>query len=434
VSVLNGILNFIVTDIFGQGAIFLALIALIGLVLQKKPFSEIVRGTILTAIGFFVLTTGTGIVSDQTVSGLSRAFAALFPATVPANEIGAATIMEDYAQPIGIVMIVAFLINIIFARFSKKWKSIFLTGHMLYWFPFIFIAAGVNAGLRGFPLIALATVFTALYMIVSPNVMRPLVKEVTGGDESFTIGHPTTILSVIAGYLGKVVGNKEKSTEDIKFPKGLGFLREVYITGSILIGLTYIVIIAVLSARGLNPAEVIGYDTTTFTFIFQRVLYFGAGVSILLTGVRMLISEIVPAFKGFAEKIVPGAIPALDCPVLFPYAPNALFIGFLCCLVTSTITVLLTVNVFPAAIVPLIFACFFEGGTAAIVANATGGVRGCIIGSIVNGAIIILLVGFGTYFYDKTINDWMLVFGGQDFSFWGIIEGTVAKLLVGLGL
>lgn len=97
---------------------------------------------------------------------------------------------------------------------------------MLYWFPYVFIAAGVDAGLTGGKLIILAAIFTAAYMVICPNLMRPLVKEVTGSD-SFTIGHPTTILSLISGYLGKIVGDKSHSIEDLHFPKSLGFLREV---------------------------------------------------------------------------------------------------------------------------------------------------------------------------------------------------------------
>ncbi|OQB25601.1 MAG: Ascorbate-specific permease IIC component UlaA [Firmicutes bacterium ADurb.Bin182] len=420
-----GVLNFIVTEIFGQGAIFLALIAMIGLIIQKKSLGEIVRGTVMTAIGFFVLNRGVGIVAEV-VSGLSSAFTAVMPKAQPTTTVD---IGGMYGTQIGIVMVIAFVINLLVARFTK-WKSIFLTGHMLYWFPFVFIAAGVDAGMSGIGLIVLATVFTALYMVVSPNLMRPLVREATG-DDSFTIGHPTTILSVLAGYLGKVVGNKEKSAEEIKLPKGLSFLRDISITGSIVILITYIVMAFVLQANGLVPGEIWGYTPeTVFSFYFTRAMTFGVGITVLLLGVRMLIAEIVPAFKGIADKVIPGAIPALDCPVIFNVAPNALMIGFITALITSTLAILITLplGIFPTVVIPLVFTCFFEAGTAAIIANATGGIRGCIIGSAINGILMVFLVGLGAYFYSNTINDWMLVFGGQDFSFWGIIEGLVTKI------
>ncbi|MEG1461888.1 PTS ascorbate transporter subunit IIC [Anaerorhabdus sp.] len=421
------IFNFIINEIFNQGAIFLALIACIGLILQKKSFTDVVRGTMMTAIGFFVLNAGTGLITGNSINGIATAFNTILPqsATPASVDIGGI-----YGTQIGIVMVLAFAINLLFARFTK-WKSVFLTGHMLYWFPFVFIAAGVNAGLTGTKLIVLATVFTATYMIVSPNLMRPFVKEVTG-DDSFTIGHPTTVLSIISGLLGKVVGNKEQSTEKLVFPKSLGFLREVSITGSIVICLTYIVIAIILQVNGFDPAVVWGYaDGTTgiFTYIFTHSIYFGVGVTVMLQGVRMLIGEIVPAFKGIAEKVVPGAIPALDAPVIFGYAPNALILGFIVAMITSTITIILTAGMFPTVIIPLTFTCFFEIGCAAIIGNATGGIRGCVIGAAVSGIIMVLLVGFGSYFFNNTIQSWMLVYGGQDFSLWGILEGLVASFI-----
>ena len=421
---MKAVLDFIVNEIFGQGAIFLSLIALIGLLLQKKSASEVIRGTFMTAIGYFVLNTGVGFVSGA-VSDISVAFTTMMPQAVASKSVD---IGADYGTQIGIVMIIGFAINLIFARFTK-WKTVFLTGHMLYWFPFVFIAAGVDAGLSGAKLIILAALFTAVYMIVAPNLMRPLVKKVTGTD-SFSIAHPTTTLSLIAAGVAKVTGDPKKSTEDLKFPTGLNFLREVSITGSIVILLTYLVMSLLLKLNGFSPAEVLGYDRA-FTYYFTKTINFGMGVTVMLLGVRMLIAEIVPAFQGIATKVVPGAIPALDCPVIFNMAPNALLIGFICALATSTVTILIctALNVFPTVVIPLAFTCFFEAGCAAIVANAYGGVRGCIIASIVNGIAMVLLVGFGAYFFNNTIQGWMLVYGGQDFSLWGILEGLIAKLI-----
>lgn len=426
---MEAVLNFVINEIFGQGAIFIALIACIGLILQKKPFSEIVRGTVMTAVGFFVLSTGTGLITGNSIDGISAAFNTVMPQAIPSTTVD---IGAEYGTEIGIVMIVAFAINVLVARFTK-WKSIFLTGHMLYWFPFVFIAAGVDAGLTGGKLIILAVIFTALYMIVSPNLMRPFVKEVTG-DDSFTIGHPTTCLSVISGLLGKVFGDKSHSTEDLKFPKSLGFLREIAITGSFTIAITYIVMYFILVANGQDPAVVWGFaegKTGIFTYIFTHAIYFGVGITVMLQGVRMLIAEIVPAFQGIAEKVVPDAIPALDVPVIFPYAPNALLIGFIVAMVTSCVTILVTgaMGIFPTVVIPLISTCFFEIGCASIVGNATGGVRGAIIGAAVSGIIAVFLVGFGAYFFNNTIQQWMLVYGGQDFDLWGMVVGAVAKLI-----
>ena len=164
-----------------------------------------------------------------------------------------------------------------------------------------------------------------------------------------------------------------------------------------------------------------------------------AAVAMLLVACIMTVSSTyawftlspAPEVKGIATKVVPGAIPALDCPVIFNVAPNALILGFLCGLAGSILAILVftPMGLFPAVVIPLAFTCFFEGGAAAIVANAYGGVRGTVIATFINGIVMVLLVGFGAYFFSNTIQDWMLVYGGNDFSLFGIIEGIVAKLI-----
>ena len=50
------VLNFIINNILTQASIIIALIALLGLVLQKKPVGVVISGTMKTMLGFLVLT------------------------------------------------------------------------------------------------------------------------------------------------------------------------------------------------------------------------------------------------------------------------------------------------------------------------------------------------------------------------------------------
>jgi len=423
------IVMFIINELFGQGAIFLAMIAMIGLILQKKSFSEVVRGTFMTAIGYMVLKVGTDLIQNNSIDGLVSAFGAMFKQATPTSIID---VEKEYGTFIGVSMLLGFIINILVAKFTK-WKTVFLTGHMLISFPFFFVAAGADAGLTGIPLLILGILFSTAYYIISPNLMRPIVKKVTGSD-AFTIGHPTTCFSVLGAFIGSKFGDKSHSTEEIKFPKGLSFLKEIPITGSLVIGLTYIVIFFIMKARGVNPAEIWGYNDQLFTYIFTHAMFFGVGLIVMLQGIRLEIAEILAAFKGFSDKLVPNAIPALDCPTIFNYGPNALLIGFLTSMVTSIITIILTNGMFPTIVIPITATCFFEIGCASIVGNAYGGVRGCVLTAAISGVIMVFLVGFGAYFFNNTVQSMLLTFGGQDFSLWGIIVGAVSKLLVALGL
>ena len=62
-------------------------------------------------------------------------------------------------------------------------------------------------------------------------------------------------------------------------------------------------------------------------YAFMQSIQFVAGVFVLSQRRALLLNELVPAFRGIAMRIVPDAKPALDCPVLFPYAPNAVIVG-----------------------------------------------------------------------------------------------------------
>lgn len=416
-------LNFIIGNILRNPPVLLALIAILGLVLQKKSFSEIVKGAFLTAFGMIILDAGVGLLIG-TISPINTAFMQFTGGEV-GKGLNDVTFTAKFGADVGLAMFVGLIIHILIARFTKI-KIIFLTGHMLWWFPFIFVAASFEAGLKGTSMIIVSGVASALYWSFMPYALKKYVKAVTK-DDSFTLGHPTGFLSLIAGFIASKVGNKNVSTEDIKFPKSLDFLREISVTGAIAVLIIWFFV-------GLMVPNLIAKDSNLFFAPLKQGLTFGAGLLVMLQGVRLLIGQIVPAFKGISEKLVPDAIPAFDCPVIFSYKPNAVIVGFVVAMIVSTITIVIfnTSNLFGVLLLPLVITSFFECGAAAVIAEAQGGLKGCVIGTVVASIFMVVFLGLSMHAYQKTISNWMLIFGGNDFSLFGTILKFIAELLSGI--
>ncbi|QWA32763.1 hypothetical protein KIH21_01055 [Lacticaseibacillus paracasei subsp. paracasei] len=114
-------------------------------------------------------------------------------------------------------------------------------------------------------------------------------------------------------------------------------------------------------------------------FPLIQALTFTAGISVLMTGVRMFLAEITAAFVAISDKFIPGSRPALDVPTIFPFAPTAVLVGFLSSYAAGLIAIVIMVIFhFPMVIIPAAHICFFSGGTAGIFGNSTGGWRGAI--------------------------------------------------------
>ncbi|MEF9968450.1 MAG: PTS transporter subunit IIC, partial [Longicatena sp.] len=157
-----------------------------------------------------------------------------------------------------------------------------------------------------------------------------------------------------------------------------------------------------------------------------------------LSGVRLIIGEIVPAFRGIAEKLVPNAKPALDCPIVFPYAPNAVLIGFLVSFAGGIVGLFIlgAINsslMAVALILPGVIPHFFCGATAGVFANAEGGLKGCVIGSFLHGLLITFLPAICMPVMGS-LNFANCTFSDADFSIAGILLGNVSHYLQGNGL
>ncbi|NIS78638.1 MAG: hypothetical protein GTO14_00030 [Anaerolineales bacterium] len=95
---------------------------------------------------------------------------------------------------------------------------------------------------------------------------------------------------------------------------------------------------------------------------------------------------------------------------------------------------LVTLVVFGAAgykylLLPLIVAAFFDVGPGAVLANATGGVRGAILAAAIGGVLMIVIQALAVPFVLNTAAGFVNAFGGNDFGLIAIVVGGIARLL-----
>ncbi|GAP09673.1 uncharacterized protein conserved in bacteria [Bellilinea caldifistulae] len=406
----------------------LGLVALIGLLLQRKTLSEVIAGTIKTMAGVIILFSAVDLLVGV-ISPISTMFGKVYAFQGEPISVDWTAFLSEYGIPVVLVMVFGFFVNIVLARLTKL-KYVFLTGHIMFWNAFMVVAALADAGkIKGVALIVLGSLIQGILSTILPALIAPFVFKLTG-TKDFTIGHTTTILAVIGAWLGKLVGDPSKSTEDLKISDNWSFLKSMTISTSLIMFLLYLVMGFIAGPAWAAETFSGGSQPIWYLWIIYQGILFGASLTILLTGVRLMLAEIVPAFHGIAKKVVPDAIPALDCPMVFPYAQNALAIGFPIAMITSLITLVIFGAIgYRYVLLPLVVAAFFDVGPAAVLANATGGRRGAIVASAVGGVMLIVLQALSLPFVANTAAGFINAFGGNDFSVIAIVVGGIARLL-----
>lgn len=427
-QIIIDILDFIVMQILSVPAVLLGVVALVGLLILKRPFHQIVSGVIKTIVGVVIISAGANVLVEG-ISPLTTIINHVLgvQGVLPTNEAALPFAMENFGQIGSLVMVGGFVLNILFARFTK-FKFIYLTGHiMLYVSLFVTIVLNATIGLTGWQLFLVGSIIMGLYFTLMPALTYPGTKLVTGG-EKFSVGHTGDFAYWFSYQIGKLFKKNTKSAEEFELPKSLSFFRDT--TSSLAVTLFPIFLILVLISYSFVQTDVITDGSNPIIFAIMRSLTFAAGMTIVLAGVRMMLSEIIPAFAGISEKVVPGAIPALDCPVVFPYAPTALLFGFFSMFVGMIIGTVLQVGFGSAYIIlPGVVPAFFAGGTAGIFGNSTGGWKGAIAGPFIMGIVMAigtgLLIPFTGALYDvgATFGDPFYATVGLVFAKWSDIIG-----------
>ncbi|MFD0534407.1 PTS transporter subunit IIC [Actinomadura luteofluorescens] len=352
---------------------------------------------VILFIGIEVFTGG--LTSFQTV------LASAMGTTPPKADNTLADFLADQGGTIALVITVAFLAHVLVVRLFPAARYLYLTGHLMFWISTVTVASLVTIapGADQLTLVLCGAGFVAAYWTLQPLWMRPLMRRVMP-DDRFGFAHTSSLACLITGYAARPLGSRDKhDTEKLKLPRQLSFFKDVNVSTALII--TVIMLVGVAFAdHGVVTKAAAEMDDKLSPWVWAILvgLRFAGGIAILLFGVRMFLGEIVPAFKGFSDRVIPGTRPALDAPTVFPVAPTAVMVGF----VSSTLVFLVCLGVFAGAgwftLAPPMIMLFFVGGAAALFGNVVAGWRGAVLGGVVTGLILAVGQAVTWGLYERT--------------------------------
>ncbi|MDW2929134.1 PTS ascorbate transporter subunit IIC [Mesomycoplasma ovipneumoniae] len=431
-----------------QNALLLGSLVFVGYLVLGRGGRDAFLGALKTAIGIFLLTIGSGA-----LVGLARpVFDAIGDiksgGVVPLDPYLGWTSAENFLQTgfgqannfltlASFTFIAAFIVNILMVlakRFTNT-NSIVITGHimlqqstvvtaLLYMILFRSIPllddGAISAGSQ-VGLVLISGLFLGIYWATSSVATLKITNLVTQ-NAGFAVGHQQMLTLFTSYKMGRFFGNKEHSAENRKLPESLKIFEDNIFTQTIIILLLFAVLFAIIIGyhgieNTLNStysgfagqAAKIGaawngtYSGANFVFIiFGGVLRIIAALIALMTGVRMFVTELQQSFHGISEKVIPGAVVAIDIAATYGFSINAVTYGFLGGVFGQFLAVFIAVglaaipgNNYSLVAIPLFITLFFNSGAMGVYANASGGWKAAFIVPAIIGFFEIIVISFG---------------------------------------
>lgn len=434
-NILFNIWTYFATNILQQPAFMIGMIVIIGYILLKKPWYDVLSGGIKAIVGYLILAVGSGGLVNNfrpVLAGLKDRFnldAMVIDPYFGQNAVtaGVEKVFGKEFSQVTILLLIAFVINILLVRFRKvtKLRALFTTGHVqvqqastAFWLilfacPFLTNNTAI--------LIVMALILGAYWAVGANLIIRP-TQELTDG-AGFTIAHQQmfgiALFSWIAGKMGKGKDGKiSKKIEDIELPGFMSIFNENMVCTSILMFIFFGAILLLLGKDYLIQAKFMKEGSSFFFYVLTTCLNFSVYLAILQLGVRTFVTELTASFQGIANKWLPGAVPGVDCAVSYGFgSPNAVPIGFLAGAVGQFIAIgALILLRSPVLVIAGFVPVFFDNATIAVYANNKGGLKAAILLPFISGlcqvfgsAIIASWVGMAAYGGYLGMWDWAVV-------------------------
>ncbi|UWV80834.1 PTS ascorbate transporter subunit IIC [Mycoplasmopsis cynos] len=441
------LLNKIYLDnFFKLPAVLLGSLTFIGYLVIGRGLRESIIGFLKTVIGFILLQIGSGTLVSlakpvfdgiSKISGSSVGIVPLDPYFSLASQQNFFSNKDifgnnSYVSLISFSFILGFAINIIMVAL-KKWtntNSLMITGRIMLqqaavvtaiFYVILFQDLRIFDGTITFGeqtgLVIISGLFLGIYWATASTSTIKGTNAVTQ-NAGFAIGHQQ-MWAITASYkLGKYLGNKEDSAEHKKLPSYLKIFEDNIFTQTIIILSLFLTLFIVLIA--VDPTKVIEKDLIKFTKdydiwnksfgganftlnIIGGSLKIVASLIAIITGVRMFITELQQSFHGISEKIIPGAVVAVDVAAVYGFSINSVTFGFLSGVIGQFLGVALVIalSLIPGQNVvfigiPLFITLFFNSGSLGVYANASGGWKAALLLPGIIGFLEILIISFAS--------------------------------------
>ncbi|NLJ70029.1 MAG: PTS ascorbate transporter subunit IIC [Clostridiaceae bacterium] len=434
-DVLQTIWEFFVNNFLTVPAYFIGLLVVVGYALLKKPWYDVLAGFIKATIGFFILQVGSGGLTSNfrpILVGLKDKFN--LDAMVIDPYFGQNAVQAGMEKELGrtfsdvmILLLIAFIFNIVLVALKRftKLRALFTTGHVqmqqaatAFWLILFAIPSLKNSNVG---ILVVMGLLLGLYWAVGSNLIVGQSQSLTDG-AGFTIAHQQMFGIGLSTWLAEKMAKKSKKEtkrlDDIKLPGWLRIFNENMVATAILMTLFFGIILLILGKPYLVEKEFMK-ETQNFVFyIMTTSFHFGVYLAILQLGVRTFVTELTNSFQGISRKLLPGAVPGVDCAVAFGFgSQNAVTIGFIFGALGQFLAIIALVLLkSPTLVVAGFVPVFFDNAIIAVYADNKGGAKAAMIFPFLSGiaqvfgsAFIASFVGLAQYGGYLGMWDWAVV-------------------------